>query len=260
MSLSIFQFKLSKLQLYRELDKIFLYTFLFFLLGQLFFWAKTEHIKPSVHIVPPLPSKYSVEALSLGDKEFYFRVLAMKIQNAGDTFGRFTPLKEYDYEKLYQWWKILDELNNKSNLVPALASYYYSQTQKTEDNIYVVRYLDDYASRDIDKNWWWMYQATYIANSILQDHQLALKLAYKLSKNEAKNAPLWTKQAPAFVHQALGEDCQAFAVISQILKENENGTRIIKPEELSFMRHFINERLNNLKKKGFNPLKCKYKK
>ena len=93
---------------------------------QFFFWWKTENIQPEIHIVPPLPSKYSVEALSLGDKEFYFRVLALKIQNAGDSFGRFTALKYYDYETLYHWFKIMDGLNHKSKFIPSLASYYYS--------------------------------------------------------------------------------------------------------------------------------------
>lgn len=248
--------KFSKLDLYRRLDKIFYYGFLICLLIQIFFWFKTESIKPSVYIVPPLPSKYSIEALSLGDKEFYFRVLAMKIQNAGDTFGRFTAFKEYDYEKLYQWWKILDSLNNKSNLIPALASYYYSQTQNVKDNIYVVRYLDEHSESDLDKNWWWMYQAIYISDLILKDHQLALKLAYKLSKADVKEAPLWIKNIPAFIHSRHGEDCQAFAIISRLLKENENGTHKIKAEDLSFMNHFIKERLYNLQKKRFNPSKC----
>lgn len=249
--------KFSKLALYQKLDKIFYFGFLFCFLIQILFWFKTENIKPSVYVVPPLPNKYSIEALSLGDKEFYFRILASKIQNAGDTFGRFTPLKEYDYEKLYQWWKILDSLNDKSNLIPTLASYYYSQTQNIEDNIYIVKYLDEHSSKDLDKNWWWMYQAIYIANISLKDHQLALKLAYKLSKADVKKAPLWIKEMPAFIHSRYGEDCEAFAIISRLLKENENGIHKIKAEELSFMNHFIKQRLVNLKKKGFDPLKCR---
>ena len=238
-------------------EKIFIRSFLVFFIIQFFFWLKTENIKPNVNVVPPLPSKYSIPALSLGDDQFYFRVLAMKIQNAGDSFGRFTALKNYDYSKLYQWFKILDSLDDQSKFIPTLASYYYSQTQNIEDNIYIVKYLDEYASRDIDKNWWWMFQAIMIADTYLKDHKLALEMSYKLRDNKAKNAPLWTKQMPAFLHAKLGEDCAAFAIIQQVLKDDEKGIRKIKPDEMDFMNHFIKNRLGKLKKKKFNPLQCR---
>lgn len=247
----------NNLKFYQNSEKIFIRCFLILFILQFLFWLKTENIKPDVNIVPPLPSKHSIAALSLGDDQFYFRVLAMQIQNAGDSFGRFTALKNYDYSKLYSWFKILDSLDDKSRFVPTMASYYYSQTQNIEDNIYIVNYLDEYASRDIDKNWWWMFQAVTIAESYLKNHELALNLAYKLSANNAKEAPLWTKQMPAFIHARMGEDCAAFAVIEKILKDDESGVRKIKPEEMDFMNHFIKDRLGKLKKNKFNPLKCR---
>ena len=224
---------------------------------QLFFWTKTESIKPKLHIIPPLPNPHAIKALSLGDEEFYFRVLGLKIQNAGDSFGRFTALKLYDYDKLYKWFKILDGLNNKSKFIPSLAAYYYSQTQNDADNVHIVRYLDEYASPDIDENWWWMFQASYIAYKSLKDNDLALKLAYKLSENRAEESPLWTKQYPAFFHARFGEDCAAFKVIEQVLKENASGKIPLTEKDLNFMRYFINDRLSKLKKEKFNPAKCK---
>ncbi len=223
------------------------------------FQVKTEYLKPIVYVVPPVPNKYLVKALSLGDKEFYFRVLALKIQNAGDTFGRFTPLKNYNYEELYKWFNLLDTLNFESRMIPSIASYYYSQTQNKPDSIYIAKYLDEHASVDIDKYWWWMVQAINIAQNILLDNELALKLAYKLSKNEAKNAPLWTKQMPAFLHAKMGQDCEAFFIINQLLQEHASGKREIKPEEMDFMNHFIKTRLSDLKNKKFDPRKCQKK-
>jgi hypothetical protein len=239
--------------------KIFFWLFFVTFLFQIFFWKKTEKFKPSFDLIPPAPSKYLTSALSLGDKEFLFRVLVLRLQNSGDIFAGFVALKNYDYSRLYQWMKALDELNSKANSVPALASYYYSQTQKVEDTRYIVDYLDEHASLNIDENWWWVTQAIYLAKGRLQDIDLALKLAYKLSANNSSKAPLWTKQMPAFIHEEKGgkdDGCMAFFVIQKLIKESESGARQIKPEEMNFMRHFINDRLTKLKKQNFNPSKC----
>ena len=83
---------------YQHIRKFSLILFCSFLALQVFFQLKTEYIKPNLYIVPPVPNDKLVDVASLGDKEFYFRILALKIQNAGDTFGRLPPLKDYDYE------------------------------------------------------------------------------------------------------------------------------------------------------------------
>lgn len=247
---------LSKFQIYQNLHRFFILGFLACLILQVGFWFKSEQFKPDVHIVPPLPSPESVAALSFGDEQFYFRVNALKIENAGDSFGRFTALKKYDYSKLYDWFKLLDGLDHQSKYIPTLAAIYYSQSQNKEDTRYIVKYLDEYASTNIDENWWWMYQAFYIAHATLKDNHLALKLAYKLSENKNPQAPIWTKQLPAFVESKLGDDCSSFAVINKLLQDNENGDQKISPQEMDFMRHFIKQRLDNLKKKNFDPNKC----
>jgi hypothetical protein len=236
--------------------KIFFWLFVATFVCQIFFWKQTENIKPNFDLVPPAPNQYLIATLSLGDKEFLFRILAARLQNSGDVFAGFVALKNYDYSRIYDWMKALDTLNDKSNFVPSLASYYYSQTQKTEDARYIVDYLDEHSAKDIDANWWWIFQATFIAKGVLHDLDRALDLSRKLSENNAKNAPLWTKQLPAFIYQEMGDNCMAFAVIENVIKESENGTRQIKPEELNFMRHFIGERLSNLKKQKFDPHQC----
>jgi hypothetical protein len=237
--------------------KIFFWLFVLAFACQIFFWKKTESIKPHFDIVPPAPSQYLISALSLGDKEFLFRILATRLQNSGDVFAGFVALKNYDYSRIYQWMTALDSLNSKSNFTPALAAYYYSQTQNKPDLHYVIDYLDEHSARDVDANWWWLFQAIYIAKNNLGDINRALDLAYKLSQNNAKNAPFWTKEMPAFIHEEMGDGCMAFSVIEKLIKESESGARQIKAEELNFMRHFINERLAKLQKQKFDPRQCK---
>jgi hypothetical protein len=236
--------------------KIFFWLFVVAFVFQIIFWSETEKIKPRLDIVPPAPSKYFTSATSFGDKEFLFRALGSQLQNFGDVFAGFVSLKNYDYSRIYDWMKALDNLNDKSNFVPSLASYYYSQTQKKEDSRYVVDYLAQHSRKNIDEKWWWMMQAVFIAKSQLKDLNLARDLSYELSENNAKNAPLWTKQMPAFISEELGDGCSAFLVIENLIKESESGERQITAEEMNFMRYFINTRLQKLKTQGFDPKKC----
>ncbi len=239
--------------------KIFFWFFVLTFVCQIFFWKKTESLKPSFDIVPPAPNQYLVSALSLGDKEFLFRVLATRLQNSGDVFAGFLALKDYDYSRVYQWMTTLDTLNAKSNFVPAIAAYYYSQTQKEKDTRYIVDYLEEHSEKNIDANWWWLFQATYIAKKNMGDMNRALEIAYKLSENNAPSAPFWTKQLPAFLYEEIGDACMAFTVIESLIKESESGVRQVTAEELNFMRHFINDRLAKLKKQKFDPRQCSNK-
>lgn len=242
----------SKRQFFRS--DILVYVFLAL---QIALWTQTKGYKPNLAIVPDVPNELSVKAISLGDEQFYFRTLAFQLQNAGDTFGRFTALRDYDYNKLYHWFTLLDTLDSRSHFVPSLASYYYSQTQNTPDVKYVVQYLEENAEKDLYNKWWWMGQAVYLANNKLKDKEWALKLAYKLASTPRNDIPLWTKQMPAFIHEQRGEEEQALNIIEGILNNVDN----IDQGELNFMTYFVKDRLNKLvedhpelKRLGYKPL------
>ena len=238
-------------------SRLYLLLILISIILQFFLWLNSKNIKPNLTIIPNLPNKYTIKALAFGDEEFYFRTSALRIQNAGDSFGNFTALKDYDYHKLYKWFKILDSLNSQSQLIPSLASYYYSQTQNKSDTIYLIKYLDEFASRDIDKYWWWMFQAFFIAEFSLKNNQLAIEMANKLSSNNNFHAPIWTKQLPAFLYARNNQSCTAFSIIEKILSDHESGIRKLDKQELSFMNYFIKNKLKSLEEEKFNPLKCK---
>ena len=79
--------------------RISLVAFLILLTSQLLLWQKVKDIKPNVEIVPNPPSKTAMNFMSLGDKEFLFRLLSTRLQNSGDVFLGFTALKNYDYKR-----------------------------------------------------------------------------------------------------------------------------------------------------------------
>ncbi len=211
-----------------------------FTLLQLAFWWHTRAIQPEMEIVPAVPGERTVRALSFGDEEVFFRLYALGIQNAGDTFGRFTALYKYDFKKLYEWFTLLDHLNNTSNYLPAMASYYFSQTQNPHDVGYIVDYLSDYTQGRAQEKWWWVVQAVYLAQHKLHDLSRAQELANRLQG--VRGIPIWAQQMPAFIHEQRGEFDDAAAIIESILKHPDEYSE----GELNFMRYFVDERLGRL--------------
>lgn len=211
-----------------------------FLLLQLTFWWQTHDIRPEMEIVPAVPGEQTVHALSFGDEEVFFRLYALGIQNSGDTFGRFTALYKYDFKKLYQWFVLLDTLNNQSSYLPAMASYYFSQTQNPRDVNYIVDYLAHYAEGRVKEKWWWVVQAVYLSQHKLKDLDRAQQLANWLK--DVHGIPIWAQQMPAFIHEQRGEFGDAAKIIESILQHPDEYSE----GELNFMRYFVDERLGRL--------------
>lgn len=216
-------------------------VFVLFLGLQGAFWWETNDILPDMGIVPDVPGKDTVKAISLGDEQAFFRLLALRIQNAGDTFGRFTALYKYDFSKLYQWFRLLDSLDDESNYIPSMATYYFSQSQNKADVKYIVDYLQEHSLHRIPQKWWWTVQAVYLANHKLEDKELSLKIANHLIGQ--KDIPIWAQQMPAFIHEQRGELGEALAIIQGILEDPDQ----LKPGEFNFVKHFIDDRLGKMK-------------
>lgn len=209
--------------------------------GQVAFWNHTRDIMPDMGIVASVPGERTVRALSFGDEQAFFRLLALNIQNSGDTFGRFTALYKYDFNKLYHWFRLLDGLDSQSNYLPSMATYYFSQTQNPNNVRYMVDYLDEHTLGREKETWWWVAQASYLAGHRMQDTARALALAERL--RGIKGIPMWAQQSAAFVHEGRGEYAEALDIIEEILKDPSQYSQ----GELNFMKYFIEERLGKMK-------------
>lgn len=242
-----------------------LYIFLFFLLGLQFvfwygiklptknegeqtaqIWQGTKSIKPNMYVVPPVPSEEILKAFALGDEQFYFRYNAYIIQFAGDTFGRTTSLKDYDYSKLYQWWSILDKLDSVSNYQPYMVSYYYGATQTPEKQIgYVIDFLEQHADKHPETKWWWYSQAAYHSRFRLKDDGRAMVIADKLyNLPKDLDIPIWTRQLKAFLFEKEGEYKQACDIIVNVLNDYNDGK--LNEGEINFIYYFIRDRIKKL--------------
>lgn len=228
------------------MNRNFLFILFFFTLNVLFF-IEIKHIKPKLNIVPPVIGEKHVDALALGDKQFYFRVLGLKIQNAGDSFGRFSALKEYDYERLERWFLLLDKIDNESNFIPTLAGYYFSQTQNIPDVIHIINYLRSHSKYNLQKKWWWLIQSAFLAESKLKNYDLALEISYEI-KNLPPDAPPWAKYFSSIILAKIGDNDKAAEMMSVLIHNHDD----INEQEWNFIKFFFKDRLKkdyNLEKK-----------
>ena len=198
-----------------------------------------QHL-PELGVLSPVPSNQEMALASFGDAQFLFRIYGLTLQQSGDTFGRSTPLYKYDYPELKRWFFQMDRLDARSHFIPALASYYFSQSQHVGDVTYIVDYLDAHTKDTAYDNWWWVVQAAYLAKHKLKEPDRALAIAERL-KN-LTHIPLWAQQYPAFLLEQKGEFDDALAIIQNILATREN----LSDEDLRFMAYFARDRLNQM--------------
>ena len=216
---------------------------LFSVLLQIGIWTKTSEILPKLEVIDSPPSLAEAKIEALGDTQLAFRTLAFNLQNSGDSFGRFTSLKNYDFKLVAAWLHLLDQLDHRSNFAPSIASYYYSNTQRKADNKYITEYLSAHYDHDPARKWWWMTQAVSIANFKMGDKELALKYSKKLADAEVE-MPFWAKNMGVFILEKMGEKEQAYRLIKEIMENTDKYSE----EDLNFMRYFVKERLGFLNK------------
>ena len=216
------------------------------LLLQVAFWWHTHLIRPETDVVPAPPGKAALQALAFGDNEFYFRAQALQLQNFGDDYGRTVSLRYYNYTNLYQWLMLLDTLDARSDMLPSMAAYYFSQTQNINDVRYLANYLYAHATQDGQHKWWWLLQGIYLAMHKIHDMDLALKLAKPMM---APGVPVWAQEMTAVVYEKRGEMDDALRIIDTIQKNAD----YISDRDLRFMKYFVDERIKHLDNKPFIP-------
>ena len=205
------------------------------------FWAGTKYLYAKWEGVPPVPSREGAIMMALGDAQFAYRLGAITLQNLGDSGGRITPIRDYNYAKLGEWFTLLDNLDPASDHVPMLAAYYFGATRVPADVAVIVDYLGRVGQRPIGSKWRWLVHAVFLARHRLGDLQVALDLAYKLSKMELQDdtMPAWGRQMPAFVLKAKGDREDARKIIVDLLASG----KAFHQNEINFMKAYLVEEL-----------------
>ena len=207
-------------------------------MAQMVLWWNTRGLALRADGLREPPSIGEIDMLALGDRQFFFRSYALELQVGGDLGGRVTPLKDYDYDRLYRWFSLLDHADTRSNMVPTLAGYLYGNTPKVEGLRPIVQYLREHARADPERKWRFMAHAVWLAAHRLKDRALALEVAGELAALPAR-MPIWTRQMRAFILAEAGEKETARDILRVILATDPS----LSPQERYFMERFIAERL-----------------
>src|SRR5690606_9801475 len=155
--------------------------------------------------LPPASSRASTLLYGFGDVQFAYRNVGMMLQNAGDTGGRVTNLKDYNYAHVEDWLWRADSLDPHANYVPGLAAYYFGATKEPDELRHLVDYLAHVGSDTAGERWRWLAHAVYLARFRIEDQDKALDLAYRLAEHKGEDLPIWTKQMPAYVMSKTGQ-------------------------------------------------------
>lgn len=207
------------------------------LIAQVGVFAAARGISPGgAEAVPGVaPTPTAARALAFGDDQFLYRVMALRLTTAGDWDGRVVPLRDMNYPNIIAWLRAAEALDPVSNLVPALAVHYFGQSQDPAQVAQVVGFLRGHGIHDPDRKWRWLAHAVYLARHRADDLPLALDLARELAALPAAAMPVWARQMPAFVLDAMGEREAADLVMGAILATEPD----LSPAETAFMLRYL---------------------
>lgn len=186
--------------------------------------------RPHLEILPPQPTDTAAKAISLGDAQFLYRVFTLQIQNAGDTGGRFTPMRMYDIPAVVSWLELLQRLDENASHHTALATRYFSQLRESDDLRSLVAFIDRDVSLAPERKWYWQTQAVALARDRLKDVPYALELAKKMRQYQeyVPEGFFWTLQMEPILLEDLGRIDEARALMMQIV--TEHGARMNSAE------------------------------
>lgn len=228
--------------------------FLAALLAQVMVWMHLRPQQAEWANVPPAPSERAATMSMLGDPQLAYRAIGIMLQNLGDSGGRTTALKDYNYTRLGRWFIVQEELDPVSNYTPLLAAFYFGATEDVDDLGPVIDYLARVGESSHSSKWRWLAQAIYLSRFKQNDLDKALKLSYRLAALYRPGMPAWVVQMPTFILAQKGDQEAAYDLAIQIL---QGDTSNMHPNEINFMREYICTRILNEQQAAINPLCAK---
>jgi hypothetical protein len=224
----------------KQIDRLYI-VLLFCILLNIGLWLYSHDIRSQWGNVPPVPDEKHISSMALGDKELAYRMTGLTLQNLGDTGGRSTSLKEYDYNKLSKWFFLLDKMDPHSDYVPFLAAYYFGATPNGEQIPPIVDFLEYAGNRAEGEKWRWLAYAVYLARFQMDDINKAIIISNKLARLQSETyMPAWTRQMPAFLQTKIGNKEAAYEIMMNILQSEIDH---LDPGEVIFTQNYI---CNNL--------------
>lgn len=203
-------------------------------------WFSVREVQSRWLNVPPAPSYQGAVTGALGDSEFAYRQNGILLQNLGNTGGRFEALQDYDYNALYHWFFLQEQLNPVSRYTKFLVAFYFGAVQDPSKLPPVIEYLRRVGNNKSGETWRWLGQAVYLARYKMKNLDLALELSRELAAIDNPDMPAWTRQMPALILNAKGDKEEATVIMMELLKSDVDN---MHPNEVNFTKEYICTRL-----------------
>ncbi|MEQ8966047.1 MAG: hypothetical protein RID91_09500 [Azospirillaceae bacterium] len=194
---------------------------------------------PRGDLAPP-PDPRAMAALSLGDPQFAFRAASLRLQHAGSLDGRTVAWSALDHRLMAEWFRALDRLDPRPDIVPAMAALLYAPAADRTGAAAIVDYLEDHALRDPAGKWRWLAQAVHVARYRMEDPRRALDLARTLRGLPVADLPYWARQLEVFVLADLGDRAAARALLLALLESDPD----LPDHERRWIRWYIARNLD----------------
>jgi len=169
------------------------------LLAQVGLRLATDSWKPRLEMVPTAPSKIELAALSFGDREAGYRLLLQQLQDFGDTGGRFSSLRGYDYGRVVDWLRAVYRMDGRSDGVLAVAASVYGQSPDPAQVRQIALFLEEACRYHEERMWRWLVEAAYLAKYRAHDQELARAIAQELAVLKNPELPDWVHRMPELV-------------------------------------------------------------
>lgn len=195
-------------------------------------------------ILPNLPRERAIPALAFGDEQFLFRYLALNLQNAGDTGGRVTPLRDYDYGQVIKWLELLNGLDLRSHWPISMANGYFGQTPKIEDVRPIVRYMQGHVAQQPELKWPWLVNGVFLSRHRLKSDWLALDVARQLAAYDYADMNSASLQMPPLVLDDLGQLNKA---VEEMIRLRDRRGQMFRIEDQAWMDAYISETKSRIK-------------
>jgi hypothetical protein len=207
----------------------------------IFAWQNRDR-RPDLAVVTQPPTAAERQALSFGDAQFLYRAWGLDLQNAGDTGGRATPMRRYNYDYVMGWLDALQTLDARSQFHTFLAAHYFSQTPNAGDVRRMVAFIVQDAAANPTSKWQWFVHAAVMAQRQLEDLPLALRIAEQMAAYDLPDVPPWARMFPAVILEKMSRKAEARALVEHVLSREQN---TLSPQERAWGEDFIQQLLKD---------------
>lgn len=173
-------------------------------------------LRPDLSIIDPAPDALTRKALSFGDDQFLYRAWLLDLQSAGDTGGRSTPMRDYNYDYVLSWLEALQALDPLAQGHLQLAAHYFALTPRSDDVRKMIDFIERDAARMPREKVSWLVQAAIMAERQLHDLNYALGLSRRIVTFDIPDLPVVIRLMPIIFLEKLGRVPEARAELEAL--------------------------------------------